>query len=556
MKERLYHIENFIKFVISEDFPNDVDEDKKRAAEIFLKGLRHLKADVRPVPKKDPKKRTGKDLTPKESCRVLTVSKSLVMNVLAQARSGSELEVKDKMLVWYYLEALLVLKYLYKPAVLHNLTVKSWLERKSYTHREGRVTKTVAIIKAGRKIILLQPEEEKLFEAYYKFIRPAPSVKDAKTVEQFFLTSKGRATTSHCHDMMRFHERLEQPRVTGRDARLAFNKWVRDNLSEEDGDSVKYFMSYNVKKTIDMSKMMKAMSILSDLTDVNHKDSSETSRSKKRKRAEKGEEEEERNEEVGREEDVEETLVNVKERCYMKLLESHPILLEAHPPTIETCLQITQKHAQYLAHKWRAMQLRNRMNKVIDHFSSAPTEMQVSEYIKEQGWDTNVPRASDIVQVWWSLDCQRKQNSQQYIEAMVQSQEWRGLVIMEDHNNGRHSLKTTQIFEKGDFVCDYHGVLMEEKDEEEIQKSLDDEMRYILFFEEKGKKRCLNAVKAPCECHPHMASTFGRLINHSHKQGNVRPVLKYVQDGKRPVILFEAKKDLPPGTELLFSYGV
>ncbi|XP_075140868.1 uncharacterized protein LOC142216734 [Leptodactylus fuscus] len=391
---------------------------------------------------------------------------------------------------------------------------------------------------------------DQLFETYFKFIRPAP----AKMAEQFFLNSRGRATTSLCNDMIRFHKRLDQPCVTGRDARLAFNKWVWDNLSKEDRDTVKYFMSYNVKKKIDMSKMMKAMSILSNLTDVNHKESSETSRSKKRSRAERGEEEEERNEEGGEEEEVEEMLA--KERCYKKLLESHPILLDSHPPTIETCLQITQKHAHYLAYKWSAMQLRNRMKKVIDNFSSAPTEMQVSEYLKEQGWDTNVPRSSDIVQDWWSLDCQRKQDSQQYIEAMVQSQEWRGLVIVEDNNNCGYSLKTTQVFKKADLVCDYHGVLMEEKDEEEIQKSLEDEMRYVLFFEEKGKKRCLNAAKAPCECHPHMASTFGRLINHSHKQGNVRPVLKYVQDGKRPVILFEAKKDLPPGTELLFSYGV
>ncbi|KAM3932451.1 uncharacterized protein RB166_005525 isoform 2-T2 [Leptodactylus fuscus] len=165
IKNRLNHIEHFIKFVISEDFPNDVDEDKKQAAETFLKGLRRLKANVRPVPKKGPKQcrhRIRGDLTPKESCRVLTVSESLVMDLFAQARSGSELEVMDKMLAWYYLKALLLLKYLYKPAVLHNLTVKSWLERKSYTHREGSVTKTVAIIKTRRKIILLQPEEEKV----------------------------------------------------------------------------------------------------------------------------------------------------------------------------------------------------------------------------------------------------------------------------------------------------------------------------------------------------------------------------------------------------------
>ncbi|XP_044129685.1 histone-lysine N-methyltransferase set-1-like [Bufo gargarizans] len=180
----------------------------------------------------------------------------------------------------------------------------------------------------------------------------------------------------------------------------------------------------------------------------------------------------------------------------------------------------------------------------------------VDIYMERQSWRSNCPKPSDVLKAWKPPQSRRKHGRFPNFEAKVASQDWDGLVAVEDQAKGGFTLKTARVFKKGDLVCDYHGVLMDGKEGEEVQRSITDGKCYIYFFRHQEKRMCVNATKAPCDCHPDMSSTFGRLINHSRKRANLKPLVKCTPEGRVPVILFEAMKDLSPGTELFFDYGV
>lgn len=80
---------------------------------------------------------------------------------------------------------------------------------------------------------------------------------------------------------------------------------------------------------------------------------------------------------------------------------------------------------------------------------------------------------------------------------------------------------------------------------------------YVFFFKDGNEDLCVDAGNASCPCHPDM-ETFGRLINHSKKRPNVRPVACRMDfpEGARIVIFFRAMRDLAVNEELLFDYGV
>ncbi|CAJ0946300.1 unnamed protein product [Ranitomeya imitator] len=137
-------------------------------------------------------------------------------------------------------------------------------------------------------------------------------------------------------------------------------------------------------------------------------------------------------------------------------------------------------------------------------FRKPPSTKLLSYYVKEQGWKTNIPTIQEVVHAC-KPQMQRRKDLTEEIKELVRTQKWNGLVITEDIK--------------------------------------------------KGHKMCINANKAPCDCHADIPSTFGRMINHSRKIHNIMPK---VQDygGETPTILFYAERDLKPGTELFFDYGV
>ena len=101
--------------------------------------------------------------------------------------------------------------------------------------------------------------------------------------------------------------------------------------------------------------------------------------------------------------------------------------------------------------------------------------------------------------------------------------------------------------QKGDFVCAYEGELCTYKElhQKNQEYMLSGAGSYILEFKFQEKWWGVNATKDDC--------SMGRLINHTKKGQNIKPVLK-VKEGK-PVINFIALRDIDENEELLYDYS-
>uniref|UniRef100_A0A3Q2WPW0 SET domain-containing protein n=1 Tax=Haplochromis burtoni TaxID=8153 RepID=A0A3Q2WPW0_HAPBU len=108
-------------------------------------------------------------------------------------------------------------------------------------------------------------------------------------------------------------------------------------------------------------------------------------------------------------------------------------------------------------------------------------------------------------------------------------------------------------FHKGDIVCDYHGTYITEAEGKRRPQS-----GYLFFFrDECDRGMCIDATAFPCACHPDI-DTYGRRMNHSRKNPNIKPQ-KFTMNfpaGPQETILFIALKDIAVGEEVLWDYGV
>ncbi|XP_075705503.1 uncharacterized protein LOC142731240 [Rhinoderma darwinii] len=400
VKKHINNVQEFVKFIASEEFPNDITEDTRQAAETFIAVLREINKEANQT---FTKVQNSRSLTPKDCRKVLMVTKPYVLDIFAKANLGSELDHREKILACYYLQSLLSLVHLCKPGVLQNLMVKDWLKRKYHMCVDGKFTEKVAIIRTGHRIIVLQEDEELLFNIYLQRIRPTLLVKDAKTVDQFFVSSNGQSIKNASNVLMRYLQKFQQPLVRWKEAKDAFKDWAFENLSEEDRHVVNCYIGFgDLKEEVSKDKLVSAMFILTKLKAVNQGGSSSSPAGKKRKWTEVKEEEvEESDEEDGEEEVINsEGIVNFKVDYFKRLLERHPVGLIQTPPSIKLCRQVSQSHAQYCADKWLRTQYKIRIRHVIAHFRNVPRKNQILKYMKQQGWTVNLPRTCDVLRAW------------------------------------------------------------------------------------------------------------------------------------------------------------
>jgi SET domain-containing protein len=109
-------------------------------------------------------------------------------------------------------------------------------------------------------------------------------------------------------------------------------------------------------------------------------------------------------------------------------------------------------------------------------------------------------------------------------------------------------------FRKNEIVCEYKGELLTEAegvirsaeyDQQALDRNIDvfHEGCYMYWFAHDGNLFCLDAGKDD--------GSFGRLINHSKRDANLRP-----QGGVfKPRIMFYAARAIQKGEELLYDYG-
>ena len=119
------------------------------------------------------------------------------------------------------------------------------------------------------------------------------------------------------------------------------------------------------------------------------------------------------------------------------------------------------------------------------------------------------------------------------------------VVCMPGKNRG---IVTKNAFCKGDFVVEYAGEMIDEKEAKEREMLYAQDMSkgcYMYYFQSNGVHFCIDATDE--------SGRYGRLINHSRLHANLLP--KVIMNNKFPHLILIAKCDFEPGTELLYDYG-
>ncbi|XP_022052044.1 lysine methyltransferase 5Ab [Acanthochromis polyacanthus] len=132
------------------------------------------------------------------------------------------------------------------------------------------------------------------------------------------------------------------------------------------------------------------------------------------------------------------------------------------------------------------------------------------------------------------------------IDDLIKNGNEEGMQVKHMEGKGR-GVFAVKGFNKGDFVVEYHGDLLElaEAKIREAQYAQDPQTGcYMYYFQYQSKTYCVDATKE--------TSRLGRLINHS-KTGNCQTRLHPI-DGT-PHLILVASKDIEAEEELLYDYG-
>lgn len=122
-----------------------------------------------------------------------------------------------------------------------------------------------------------------------------------------------------------------------------------------------------------------------------------------------------------------------------------------------------------------------------------------------------------------------------------------GIEVVPIENKGR-GIKAVKTFNKGDFVVEYAGELIDIGTAKDLESkySMDASKGcYMYYFKHKGKQYCIDGTEE--------SGRYGRLLNHSRVSPNC--ITKVVMIKEVPRLILVAKQTINPGEELLYDYG-
>ncbi|XP_028444184.1 uncharacterized protein LOC114562117 [Perca flavescens] len=255
------------------------------------------------------------------------------------------------------------------------------------------------------------------------------------------------------------------------------------------------------------------------------------------------------------------TVVSGKRKASMtwdNFLDEFPITLHGVPPSQEESKAKGYEGGRVFYHKWRDMQRKLRMDYILmDHPHQRPSEARVRYQLQREGWTSNAPKLDEILACWKSKGGSVLADPN--IMQSVLDQKWKGLAIIDLGPPKGKGVVATMPFQAGDVVCDYHGELVTEAEGRQRQSHVPDgtDMYFFYFRSHSGARMCLDAQKFPCPCHPSI-DTFGRRMNHSNKNFNVKPVRLALpfSGGLRDSMIFVATRNVTVKEELTWDYGV
>ncbi|XP_042621657.1 N-lysine methyltransferase KMT5A-A-like [Cyprinus carpio] len=140
------------------------------------------------------------------------------------------------------------------------------------------------------------------------------------------------------------------------------------------------------------------------------------------------------------------------------------------------------------------------------------------------------------------LKCEEKR----HIDMLITNGIENGMMVRYIEGKGR-GVFATQKFQKGQYVVEYHGDLLQITDAKKREALYAQDPTtgcYMYYFQYLSKTYCVDATKE--------SDRLGRLINHS-KNGNCQTKLHDING--IPHLILVASRDIQEGEELLYDYG-
>ncbi|TRY93997.1 hypothetical protein DNTS_032818 [Danionella cerebrum] len=140
------------------------------------------------------------------------------------------------------------------------------------------------------------------------------------------------------------------------------------------------------------------------------------------------------------------------------------------------------------------------------------------------------------------LKCEEKQ----HIDMLITDGIEKGMMVRYIEGKGR-GVFTTQLFQKGQFVVEYHGDLLQMEDARRREAAYAQDPNtgcYMYYFQYQSRTYCVDATRE--------SGRLGRLINHS-KSGNCQTRVHEISG--LPHLILTASRDIQEGEELLYDYG-
>ncbi|XP_056323271.1 N-lysine methyltransferase KMT5A-A [Danio aesculapii] len=139
-----------------------------------------------------------------------------------------------------------------------------------------------------------------------------------------------------------------------------------------------------------------------------------------------------------------------------------------------------------------------------------------------------------------------KYEEKQHIDTLISNGIEDGMMVRFIEGKGR-GVFATQPFQKGQYVVEYHGDLLQITDAKQREALYAQDPStgcYMYYFQYLSKTYCVDATKE--------SDRLGRLINHS-KNGNCQTKLHAIAG--KPHLILVASRDIQEGEELLYDYG-
>ncbi|XP_062417767.1 uncharacterized protein si:dkey-23a23.2 isoform X2 [Pungitius pungitius] len=423
----------------------------------------------------------------------------------------------------YYCEAILVLRHFQPPAVVEEMTVQQWIERKPFDNSLVIVVSDHKTPSSLLGTFAITQEEEAWFDAYYRYIRPE-YINDP--CDHFFLSTKRLKVWSVTSDLRRLHTSYKVKNTNSREVRRIARTEVDLSCSDRQKRDVACYMAHTTGATpprhsesLTPARVAQTSVLLAKLTDQSHETSPR-----------------------------QEALVSA--RGYEDFTASFPVTNDGEPPTKKVRVAAGFPDNCIFYNKWRGEQYNKRSKQLLSYFKTRkPLPMVVSEYIGKQGWKCNHPTVDEFLKMWKKAVIDKNEDDKHVLKSVI-TQKWKG-VSFKDFGE-KKGVVATMPFSEGDIVCDFHGEIITANIGNQMMGTRMDKASHMLFFTTQDKDLCIDTRL--CKCHPGM-DTVGRWINRSSKKPNLRPFHRVLSiDGKvSNVILLKALRDVNVDEELSFQ---